>query len=92
MSALLIAVFLPTVIVGVAVGPLLDRLSRSELMIASDLLRAGVFVALPFVDRRLDRRARRLSGLGNAVSGRPSTPACRTCSRKTSSRRATRSS
>ena len=27
-SALLIAVFLPTVVVGVAVGPLLDRLSR----------------------------------------------------------------
>ena len=50
-SALLIAVFLPTVIVGVAVGPLLDRLSRRNLMIASDLLRAGVFVALPFVDR-----------------------------------------
>ena len=40
-SALLIAVFLPTVVVGVAVGPLLDRLSRRRLMIASDLLRAG---------------------------------------------------
>jgi len=52
-SALLIAVFLPTIVVGVAVGPLLDRLSRRRLMIASDLLRAGVFVALPFVDRPL---------------------------------------
>ena len=40
-SALLIAVFLPTVIVGVAVGPLLDRLSGGSLMIASDLLRAA---------------------------------------------------
>jgi MFS family permease len=48
-SALLIAVFLPTVVVGVAVGPLLDRLSRRRLMIASDLLRAAVFVLLPFV-------------------------------------------
>jgi MFS family permease len=33
-SALLISIFLPTVIVGVAVGPLLDRLSRRSLMIA----------------------------------------------------------
>ena len=67
-SALLIAVFLPTVIVGVAVGPLLDRLSRRSLMIASDLLRAGVFVALPFVDRPVWIVALAgLSGLGNAV-------------------------
>ncbi len=67
-SALLISVFLPTVIVGVAVGPLLDRLSRRMLMIASDLLRAGVFVALPFVDRPLWIVALALlSGLGNAV-------------------------
>jgi MFS family permease len=67
-SALLISVFLPTVIVGVAVGPLLDRLSRRRLMIASDLLRALVFVALPFVDRPLWIVAlAAISGLGNAV-------------------------
>ena len=67
-SALLIAVFLPTVIIGVAVGPLLDRLSRRSLMIASDLLRAGVFVALPFVDRPVWIVALAgVSGLGNAV-------------------------
>jgi MFS family permease len=67
-SALLISVFLPTVIVGVAVGPLLDRLSRRKLMIASDLLRAAVFVALPFVDRPIWIVALAvLSGLGNAV-------------------------
>ena len=67
-SALLIAVFLPTVIVGVAVGPLLDRLSRRKLMIASDLLRAGVFVALPFVDRPIwIVGLAAVSGLGNAV-------------------------
>jgi tetratricopeptide (TPR) repeat protein len=67
-SALLISVFLPTVIIGVAVGPLLDRLSRRRLMIASDLLRAGVFVALPFVDRPLWIVAlAAISGLGNAV-------------------------
>jgi len=67
-SALLISVFLPTVIVGVAVGPLLDRLSRRKLMIASDLLRAGVFVALPFVDRPIwIVGLAAVSGLGNAV-------------------------
>ena len=67
-SALLIAVFLPTVIVGVAVGPLLDRLSRRRLMIASDLVRAGVFVALPFVDRPVwIVTLAAVSGLGNAV-------------------------
>ena len=67
-SALLIAVFLPTVLVGVAVGPLLDRLSRRRLMIASDLLRAGVFVALPFVDRpEWIVVLAAVSGLGNAI-------------------------
>ena len=67
-SALLIAFFLPTVLVGVAVGPLLDRLSRRGLMIAADLLRAGVFVALPFVDRPAWIVALAgISGLGNAV-------------------------
>src|SRR5205823_9281988 len=67
-SALLISVFLPTVIVGVAVGPLLDRLSRRSLMIAADLLRAGVFVALPFVSKPGWIVALALlSGLGNAV-------------------------
>ena len=67
-SALLIAVFLPTVVVGVAVGPLLDRLSRRKLMIASDLLRAAVFVALPFVDRPASIVALAgVAGIGNAV-------------------------
>jgi MFS family permease len=67
-SALLISVFLPTVVVGVAVGPLLDRLSRRRLMIAADLLRAGVFVALPFVDQTLWIVVLAgVSGLGNAV-------------------------
>jgi len=67
-SALLISVFLPTAIVGVVIGPLLDRLSRRRLMIASDLLRAGVFVALPFVGRPVWIVAlAAISGLGNAV-------------------------
>ena len=49
-AALLIADFLPIVLVGLLLGPLVDRLSRRRLMIASDLARFGVFAALPFVD------------------------------------------
>ena len=48
-AALLIAEFLPIVVIGLLLGPLIDRLSRRGLMIASDLLRFGVFAALPFV-------------------------------------------
>jgi MFS family permease len=47
-SALLIASFVPSVGVGLGFGPLLDRLSRRGVMIAADLVRAGVFCALPF--------------------------------------------
>jgi MFS family permease len=49
-AALLIADFLPIVLIGLLLGPLVDRLSRRRLMIASDLVRFGVFAALPFVD------------------------------------------
>jgi MFS family permease len=47
-AAVLIVEFLPTIVVGLLLGPLLDRLERRSLMIAADALRAGVFVALPF--------------------------------------------
>jgi MFS family permease len=47
-SALLIADFLPAIVIGLLLGPLLDRLSRRRLMVVSDLVRAGVFCALPF--------------------------------------------
>ncbi len=49
-AALLIADFLPIVAIGLLLGPLVDRLSRRRLLIASDLARFGVFAALPFVD------------------------------------------
>lgn len=49
-AALLIADFLPIVLIGLLLGPLVDRLSRRWLMIVSDLVRFGVFAALPFVD------------------------------------------
>jgi MFS family permease len=49
-AALLIADFLPIVAIGFLLGPLVDRLSRRRLMVASDIVRFGVFAALPFVD------------------------------------------
>jgi MFS family permease len=51
LAALLIADFLPIVLIGITLGPLVDRLSRRRLMILSDLVRAVTFVALPFVER-----------------------------------------
>jgi len=50
LAALLIADFLPIVVIGLTLGPLVDRLSRRRLMVVSDLTRAATFVALPFVD------------------------------------------
>jgi MFS family permease len=47
-AALLVADFLPIVAVGFLLGPLVDRLSRKRLMIASDLVRFAVFCLLPF--------------------------------------------
>ena len=47
-GAVLIVEFLPTIVVGLLLGPLLDRLDRRSLMIAADALRVGVFAALPF--------------------------------------------
>jgi len=48
-GALLLANILPAVFLGLLLGPLVDRLSRKGLMIASDLGRLAVFAALPFV-------------------------------------------
>ena len=50
LAALLIADFLPIVLIGLTLGPLVDRLSRKRLMIVSDLVRAATFVLMPFVD------------------------------------------
>jgi MFS family permease len=49
-AGLLVADFLPIVVIGLLLGPLLDRLSRRRLMIASDLVRFVVFGALLFAD------------------------------------------
>jgi len=47
-SALLIVEFLPMLLVGLALAPLVDRLPRRSLMIGADLVRFGAFAALPF--------------------------------------------
>jgi MFS family permease len=47
-GGVLLVEFLPAIAVGLTLGPLLDRLERRTLMVAADLVRAGVFVTLPF--------------------------------------------
>ena len=66
-GGLLIANILPAVFLGALFGPLVDRLSRKGLMIASDLGRLGVFVALPFVGSAAAIVAlAAVAGVGNA--------------------------
>jgi len=52
-AALLIVEFLPILIIGLALGPLVDRLPRRTVMVGADLVRLGVFVALPFAPSAL---------------------------------------
>jgi MFS family permease len=47
-SALLIAEFLPIIVIGIAAGRLIDRVSRRWILVISDAVRAGVFLSLPF--------------------------------------------
>ena len=47
-AALLVADFVPIIVIGLLLGSVVDRFSRRKLMIASDLLRCAVFVVLPF--------------------------------------------
>lgn len=47
-AALLIADFLPAIVLGLTVGPLIDRYSRRRVMVAADIVRFAVFCALPF--------------------------------------------
>ena len=50
-SGVLAANIVPAIMIGLLFGPLVDRLSRKGLMVASDLGRLGVFAALPFVEK-----------------------------------------
>jgi MFS family permease len=45
-AALLIADFLPMIVIGLLLGPLVDRFSRRRLMVVSDLVRCVAFLAL----------------------------------------------
>lgn len=47
-GALLFAEFVPIVLLGIFAGPLVDRLSRRKILIASDVARAAIFLVLPF--------------------------------------------
>jgi MFS family permease len=47
-AALLVADFVPMIVIGLLLGSFVDRFSRRNVMIASDLARCAVFVALPF--------------------------------------------
>jgi MFS family permease len=49
-SALLMADFLPAIVIGIAAASLVDRMPRRRLMIGSDLVRVGVFAVLPFAN------------------------------------------
>ncbi len=66
-AALLIADFLPIVVIGLVLGPLVDRFSRRWLMILSDVVRFGVFAALPFVDDPVGIVA--LAGVSGVATG-----------------------
>jgi MFS family permease len=49
-SGLFMVTFLPTIVIGLAAGPLVDRLSRKRLLVVADLVRLVVFLVLPFAD------------------------------------------
>jgi MFS family permease len=46
-AALLVADFVPMIVIGLLLGSFVDRFSRRKLMIGSDLLRCAVFCLLP---------------------------------------------
>jgi MFS family permease len=66
-SALLIADFLPVVLIGLTLSPLVDRISRKLLMVGADVVRLAVFLALPFADSAL--RIVILAGVAGFATG-----------------------
>jgi MFS family permease len=53
-SALFVVTFLPSIVVGLLLGPLVDRLSRKRLVIAADLVRLVAFVLAAFSGSALE--------------------------------------
>jgi MFS family permease len=53
-SALLIAEFLPIILIGFVAGRLIDRASRRWILITADLARVAVFCVLPFAGSAFD--------------------------------------
>jgi MFS family permease len=47
-GAVLVVEFVPMILVGLTMGPLIDRLERRRLMVVADLVRAVAFCGLPF--------------------------------------------
>jgi MFS family permease len=66
-SALLIADFLPIIVIGFLFAPLVDRLSRKRLLIVSDLVRVAIFCVLPFAGSATAIVA--LAGLAGVATG-----------------------
>jgi MFS family permease len=52
-AGLLVAEFAPLVVVGLLAGPLVDRLPRRRMLVATDVIRAGIFVVIPFATTSL---------------------------------------
>jgi MFS family permease len=66
-AALLIADFLPAVAIGLALGPLVDRLSRKKLLVGADVVRCAVFALLPFTSAAWQIVA--LAGVAGVATG-----------------------
>ncbi|HEY6962083.1 MAG TPA: MFS transporter [Gaiellaceae bacterium] len=62
-SVLFLVTFMPSVVVGLVAGPLVDRLSRKRLVITADVVRLVVFALLPFANDAL------LVVIGAAIAG-----------------------
>ena len=66
-GGLLVVSVLPSIFLGLLLGPVVDRLSRKGLMVASDIARLAVFAALPFTNSALAIVAlAAAAGIGNA--------------------------
>ena len=67
-GALLMVSVLPSVFLGIALGPLVDRFSRKRLMVGADVGRLAVFAALPFTTSATQVVVlAAVAGVGNAL-------------------------